>query len=423
MQKIFYDCKIFTLDEKCPVGEAMLTNDESVVLVSSKEEIFSMKTEETELISLGGKTVFPSFFDVNANIYYLIENNIKNAKKDKFLENNDEIDENYDKFDNFEIYKKEFLKLQEDYLSKGITTIYEYGINAKRFTFFKKMAEANLLKIDILGFVDMISSKSVMDNNCRSYRKYKNHFRLGGYHIAIDGSLADKKAWLSKPYPHERGYKGYSFVTDEQLSFLIKNALDEKKQMVVQTNGDEAVNQFLRCFEENVKDKEKEDLFRPIAKNCTILSKSQLLKMKELNISPFFEIGDKENILSLKKTIGRSRFKQMFPINFCKDKDIKFMIISNQNQIESSFGLSKSTSEKNIEISKILNKKRLSGYAETFTDLIKNSAYFAFDENQKATLENGKQANFVVVQGMESLEDNQRNPKIISTYICGEKVK
>ena len=43
-----------------------------------------------------------------------------------------------------------------------------------------------------------------MDDNCRSYRKYKNHFRLGGYHITLDGLLLNKRACLTKKYPKEK---------------------------------------------------------------------------------------------------------------------------------------------------------------------------------------------------------------------------
>ena len=109
MHKIFYNGNIITYDDKNASAQAFLVNDENIVFVGSNEEILSMKTDETTMIDLENKTVIPSFIDCNSSIYKMIETELKNAKLDEFLENNAEIDDNYDKFDNYEVYKNQFL--------------------------------------------------------------------------------------------------------------------------------------------------------------------------------------------------------------------------------------------------------------------------------------------------------------------------
>ena len=409
MQQIFHNAKFNSMTESVSDFEAMLVNDGVIVFAGTNEEILNMKTDDHEVVDLKGKKVYPSFFDVDSSIYDLIETDLKNAKKFKYIENPDDFDENFEKFDNYDIYKKEFLKIQKEFLLKGITTVQELYMGSKEFTFWKKLADEKALILNVIGYVDIINSKVVMDNNCRSYRKYKNGFRLGGYSFAIDGELSRKEAWVQKSYKREKGYVGYSELFDEQLSYLIKTALEEKKQLVVETNGDRAVDQFLRCFEE-VKTKEKvEDVFRPIALKCNLLSKKQLLKMKELGIVPSFQTSDLiEKHDALVKAIGRIQCKKIQPLALAEKFGLKFLIQSNRKQVANGFEIIENLNSGKLSKCQTLTESTL------FNVIYSNTAYAMFDQDQKGSLENGKQATFVVLD---------ESGKIDEVYVCGEKIK
>ena len=424
MQKIFYNGKIITFDEKQTEAEALLVNDENIVFVGKNDEVLELKTDETELINLEGKTVLPSFYDSNAKVFSLIESRLLSQDKKEFVEDLTEIDENYDKFTNYEIYKDEFLKIQNDYISNGITTIFEMGVTNKEFIFWKKISEAGDLKIDVIAYIDMISSKDVMDNNCRSYRKYKNHFRVGGYLIKIDGSLVEQKAFLKKKYKHESNYKGYSYVHDEQLSFLIKNALDEKKQVVAEVNGDEALDQFIRCFEENIKERSEEDRFKPIAKNCNIISQKQLQQMKKIGIFPSFEIDNLYfHAKKFKKIIGILRSKIVQPLADVTKLDIPFLLNSSSMEAQNVFKLILHAVERKHFEGKIFAKKQRILFDKALHSMIKNSAYLAFDDGFKGGLESGYRADFVVLsKTLAEIESGQTENAIHSVYVDGNKV-
>ena len=139
MQKIFCNAKFKAENSSQTPCEAFFVNDGKFVLIGSNEEVLQMNQEGVDVVDLNGKSVYPTFYDTNANIYRMIENNLKNANLTDFLENNEEIDENYDKFVNYEKYKQEFLKIQDEYISRGITTIQEIDVCSKEFTFWKKI--------------------------------------------------------------------------------------------------------------------------------------------------------------------------------------------------------------------------------------------------------------------------------------------
>ena len=78
MKKIFYNGDFITLEEdslektmlkenaKYKV-EAILIEDEFIKKVGTKEDVFKLKDEETEIIDLQGKTLMPAFLDAHSH--------------------------------------------------------------------------------------------------------------------------------------------------------------------------------------------------------------------------------------------------------------------------------------------------------------------------------------------------------------------
>lgn len=414
MQKIFYNANFY--DAENENEEAMLVNDDAIVLVSTNSEVLKMKTDKTELVDMCKKNIIPSFFDSVSTIYKQIENNLKNAKKEHFIEKSDPNNENYEKFCNFEIYKQEFLKLQNELLSLGITTIQEMIYSKEEFIFWKKLSEENSLNIDVIGYIDFVRCKEIMDNNCRSFRKYKNHFRLGGYHILLDGLLIENKAYLTKTYPKEKKYKGFLELGTEQLKFIIKTALEEKKQLIVFADGDGAVQEFICSYEEQIKETPVEDNFRPVIVGANFISKGQLKKLNEHKISVCFRIDELlENYEDLKKMF-KWRIKKMMPLQNCKKYNINHMFCSSNNfdAIKTYTFLAKENKVK----SKVFGKKILFDKCSLIKSLTTIPAFYAFDLENKATFETGKKANFLVLDS--NIEDN--NAKIEQVYLNANKI-
>lgn len=397
MQKIFYDGQVLTgLDEK--PQEAFLVNDESVVFVGSKDEVFELKTDDTWLVDLKGKTVCPSFFYVAGSIFLEIEKRLKNAKKDNFIEKTSKNNENYDKFCNFDIYSAEFLKIQDELILKGIVTVQETNLNEISFTFFKKLSEQKLIKINIIGYVNILSSKDVMDNNCRSYRKYQNHFRLAGFSLCVDGSLFDRTALLSFPYRGSKGYFGMQNVFDEQLEYIIKTSIEEKRQLLLFASGDKAISQVIRCYEKMHKD--GADTMRPVLVGAEMINKKH---MKLASKFGFYYCVS--NDFDKRKTVRKN-------IGFFKEKKFNNLKILNNNIVAIGKGsLTKTPQEEIFELNKI--------NFQALNSATKIASIVCYEEMNLGTIENGKQASFVVLSDNPA---NAKNVEVIETYFAGEKI-
>lgn len=413
MQRIFYNANFYDADN---VAEAMLVNDDVIVFMGSNSEVLKMKNDETELVDMHKKNIVPTFFDSVSTIYRKIENGLKNAKKEQFIEKSDIEDENYEKFCNFKIYKQEFLKIQNELLSIGITTIQEMIYSKEEFVFWKKLSEENDLLIDVIGYIDFVRCKEVMDNNCRSFRKYKNHFRLGGYHISLDGLLLESKAYLTKRYPKEKRYKGFLELGTEQLKFIIKTALEEKKQLIIFANGDGAVQEFIYSYIEQIKDMKVEDNFRPVIVGANFISKKQLIKLNELKIAVCFRIDEIiENYENLKQIFNR-KIKKIIPLQFCKNCETNYMFCM-ANGFDA-IKLYKFLLGENKIKTKTFCKKELIDRISLIKHLTTIPAFYAFDLENKSTFETGKKANFLVLN--KNLDENGSSIEYV--YLNGEKI-
>lgn len=415
MQKIFCNAKFKAENSSQTPCEAFFVNDGKFVLIGSNEEVLQMKQEDVDVVNLNGKSVYPTFYDTNANIYRMIENNLKNANLTDFLENNEEIDENYDKFVNYEEYKKEFLKIQDEYILRGITTIQEIDVCSKEFTFWKKISEEKLLILDIIAYINFQTNKAVMDNNCRSFRKYRYHFRIGGYYIKLDGNALSSAAWISKPYKGTKDFKGYGHIFDEQLGIIIKTCYEEKKQLFVEANGDNAIEQFLRVFAE-VKEKEKpEDLLRPIIHSPAQLLKKHILKIKEFGITPSFNFESfVKDYKIYKNMLGLFRAKKVAPVNKLYNNNIDFINHNNSEDIPSVKQILEALS--NIKVIKKQIAKSKLNPEDLYYQLLKTTAYITFDNELKSTFEEGKLVNFVVLKEGTDILDFE----IEEVYLEGE---
>lgn len=421
MQQIFFNGKIHTLTSENVISQAMLVNDGIVVLVGDNQEILDMKTDDTIITDLNDKHIYPTLFGFNENLFFKIEQEIKNANKFDVSKNSADNDENYEKFTHFDAYKKEFLKLQNELITAGITTIQEMGITKRSFTFWKKLSEAGFLKIDIIGYVDIKSSKIVMDENCKSYRKYKNHFRLGGYYLELDGKIKDIKAWLNKPYSHSKEYCGYGEYYGEQLSCLIKEALNEKKQIVVAANGDKAIDEFLTTFEEVVKQEKVEDVFRPMFIGAEILSKKHIKRLANNNFAVCFEIDENQSLKNVKSFIGGRRTKNYLNVNAACKEGLN-VVVSGIDELKNKLTNIYADVASETKKSDFISKKHKITLSHALQLIFNNSSYLLFDQELKGSLENGKQASFIVLEKpLEEFINEGSDIKILDVYINGEK--
>ena len=69
MKRIYFNGQLITMNDQSREAEALMEEDGLIKAVGSNEEIMSLKSDDTEMIDLKGKTMLPAFIDPHSHFF------------------------------------------------------------------------------------------------------------------------------------------------------------------------------------------------------------------------------------------------------------------------------------------------------------------------------------------------------------------
>ncbi len=231
---------------------------------------------------------------------------------------------------------KKMVKTGEAYYTKnGITTVQDGAVAPLVYKSFKLISLFKWLKIDLVGYYYANNSKDIDEYLAiKEPNKYRGNIRLGGIKILLDGSPQAKTAWLSKPYfivpkGQPKDYRGYPTYEDETvLQEMYNKIVANDLQVLTHTNGDEASEQLIRCYENAEKLTPHEKSLRPVMIHAQTVREDQLDRMKKLEMIPsFYELhtyfwGD----WHLDSVLGEERGNNISPTMSAVNRDMVYTL-------------------------------------------------------------------------------------------------
>ena len=348
---------------------------------------------------------------------------------------------------------KAYEKAQDEYLSYGITTLQEGYMSKELLNIYKELIKQNKLKLDVVGYPDYDSIKEYAHTFPNSYKKCNNHFKIQGIKMILDGSPQGRTAWMKEPYESEKqntienkeDYKGYPAMKYDDIVRNIEYAKENDLQILAHCNGDAAAEEYIKALleceengpsyqkQENIQMQEYEQQekklnnsnvqkikdLRPVIIHAQLISKEDLLKAKEIEAIPSFFVahvyywGDVHL-----KNFGIKRASRISPVKEAVDNNMIFTLhqdspIIRPNMLETIWCAVK----RQTKSGKILGKdERISVY-DALKGVTINAAYSYFEEEKKGSIEEGKKAQFVVLDKniLEVPVDEIPSIKIIET--------
>jgi len=304
-------------------------------------------------------------------------------------------------------------------LSYGYTTVQEGRAMPSSHLFLEYAANTNFLKLDVVSYIDYSVADSLLKTDWYS-SSYKNHYRIGGVKLTLDGSPQGRTAWRTQPYlipPEgaEEGYLGYPAIPlDEDVEKIYESAFQNNWQIHTHANGDAAMDQMIRTLKK-VTAKYGNENRRDVLIHGQYVREDQLDTFKDLNIiaSLFplhtFYWGDWH-----KEIIGDSLGNKISPTRTALNKGLKITIhtdapvaLPNLMRV-----LWTATNRVSRSGSIIGEEERLSPY-EALKCITEWSAYQHFEEKNKGTLEIGKLADLVILDSNPLTVDKEKIKDII----------
>lgn len=288
-------------------------------------------------------------------------------------------------------------------LSYGYTTVQEGRAMPNSHLFLEHAANTNFLKLDVVSYIDYSVADSLLKTDWYS-SSYKNHYRIGGVKLTLDGSPQGRTAWRTQPYliPPDgavEGYLGYPAIpSDEEVENIYGNAFRNNWQIHTHANGDAAMDQMIRTLKK-VTTKYGNKGRRDVLIHGQYVREDQLDEFKNLNIiaSLFplhtFYWGDWH-----KELIGDSLGNKISPTRTALNKGLKITIHTDAPvALPNLMRLIWTATNRVSRSGEIIGEnERLTPY-EALKCITEWSAYQHFEEDQKGTLEAGKLADLVIL--------------------------
>ena len=287
------------------------------------------------------------------------------------------------------------VEAQKIYASFGITTAQEGFAHRSEVDIYERLGRSDQMLLDMVAYVDIVEDSEVVQQR-EDLKEYRNHFRIGGYKLFLDGSPQGKTAWMSKPYVNSGDYCGYPIYTDEQVDGYVQQALDEHRQLLVHCNGDAASQQMLNGYHHS---RQKTTDTRPVMVHSQTLRPDQLPQLKETGVMPSYFVahvyhwGDVHLVNFGKQraeniSCTASALKNHIPFTFHQDTPVIL-----PDMLESVWAAVNRVTKNGV----VLGEQQRISVLEALKAVTINAAYQYFEEDRKGTLEAEKLADLVLL--------------------------
>ena len=296
-------------------------------------------------------------------------------------------------------------KACEYYQSRGYTTIQDGAVvNMEGYDALIEAAEQGIFGADVVGYPFYPQAPELMDLYDFSGR-YRNHFRIGGAKLVLDGGLPGYTAYLREPYfkplpGMAADYRAYPFYEDQnQINSWVEEFYANDWPHLVHALGDAAIDQFLKAV------KHAENLYpgqdrRSVLIHAIVMPEDQLDTAQDLSVVISF-FSAHNYIFSdfhVSDTVGPERGKRINPAASALKRVINYTIhhdgpITPVDQID----LIWAAVNRMGESGRIHGPDQRISPLEALKASTINAAYQYFEEDTKGSLEVGKLADMVIL--------------------------
>jgi len=320
----------------------------------------------------------------------------------------------------------------QDLLALGYTTIVEHASDSA----MEKGFEAYFASRDVP--VDMITYRRVLPDTeplasqmANMTREDINGFKLGGIKILLDGSIQGYTGHLSQPYhvtpaSKDVSYRGYPHLPPEKFNNMLMQAYADDIPLLVHTNGDAAIDVLLDGLEK-ANTAYPDNSLRPVSIHAQTMRQDQLDRAKELSLIPSFFVdhvyfwGDRHKDIFL----GPERAAKISPVGSAEDRHLIYTIHDDAPVVSAD-----PFRTLWVAVARLTSSGEKLGADEAITRqqalkaLTINSAYQHYIETHKGSIEVGKKADMIILDGnpLTLAEAELRHIKVLETVKDGETV-
>ncbi|MEP3465245.1 MAG: amidohydrolase, partial [Parasphingorhabdus sp.] len=315
-------------------------------------------------------------------------------------------------------------KAQEILLANGVTTIADMGTTMQDWQSFRRAGDKGQLNIRIISYAAEIDNMIAIGGPGPSPWLYNDRLKLAGVKLYLDGALGSRGAWLKQPYADKPDTEGLALLTPAQLKNKMSRAAMDGFQVAVHAIGDRANDEILSAIEEMEGTFSGDRRWR--VEHAQIVTPSDIARFAKTgaiaSMQPVHQTSDR---IMAEKRLGPNRLKGAYAWRSILDSGGR-LAFGTDVPVESSdpfAGFAAAITREDasgqpfggwIPEERLSREQAWKGYSI-------DAAYAAFAEDRIGSLEPGKQADFLIVDGDLMLDTPSvvRKQKILQTWVGG----
>ena len=179
------------------------------------------------------------------------------------------------------------------YAENGITTAHEGATHLQDLLVMKRATDAGANLIDVIAYPFITDLEGILKQfPAEQWGTYRDHLKIGGVKITIDGSPQGRTAAFTTPYltggpGGEQNWRGELTFPKEMIHDFIKQVYDMGVPLNLHANGDAAIDAFLEAHEKLAAEDLSKDRHVTII-HAQFTRKDHLPKYVQYKITPSF---------------------------------------------------------------------------------------------------------------------------------------
>lgn len=292
------------------------------------------------------------------------------------------------------------------YISYGITTAQDGKTRMEEYGLLKAAGEQGLIENDVVMYLAPEAAAELLPHQNPEKNGYRNHLRFAGMKLFLDGSPQGKTAWLSEPYlvvpdGEKADYRGFPVQTEEYVLGIMRQAVENHWQINVHANGDEAIEQMIRCYTKVLEETGSREDLRPVVIHCQTVREDQLERMKKIGMIASFFLdhvyywGD----YHYESVLGPERAERISPLKSALEHGISFTLHQDSPVVPPNILFSVHNAvNRRTEKGRLLGGDQRITVLEALKAVTVHAAYQIFEEDRKGSITPGKAADFVILR-------------------------
>jgi predicted amidohydrolase YtcJ len=340
-------------------------------------------------------------------------------------------------------------ELLADYNSVGITSIVDGNADQEGLELYRALLEKHELTcrtflafgVDAQAPIERIEA-AISDAAAHPLHQHSDMLWLRGIKAFLDGGMLTGSAYMRQPWGVSRiyaiddpAYRGVRFIEPEKLYRIAKAALARDLQFTAHSQGDAAVDAMVATYERINRDDFPVRDRRPSITHASFMSAEAIGKMQSLgivaNMQPAWLYLDG---VTLRQHFGVERLAYFHPYKTLFERGVtvgggsdhmqKIGSLRSVNPYNPFLGMWTAIARQPRGGDAPLHPEQRLTREQAIRLYTINNAFLTFEEAHKGSLEQGKLADFVVLDRdiLNCPENQVKDITVEATYLGGERI-